>query len=96
LCGNSFTAWLVVQNLEWAVHDVNNSFAFLKHFDWSMQLNVTVDVTQAVGSRCTPASNAATIGALQNGKGASSPVLTAPVYNTVANASITITAAGPF
>ncbi|MGC2236672.1 MAG: hypothetical protein WA584_10955 [Pyrinomonadaceae bacterium] len=94
-CGNSFTAWLVVQNIEWSAHDVDNSFAFVRHFNWSMQLNVTVNVTLAIGSRCTPASNPATIGALQVGKGGSSPVLTAPVYNTVANASITIAAAGP-
>jgi hypothetical protein len=89
---NGFTAWLVVQNIEWSAHTMNDSFAFLKHFDWSMRLNVAVDTTKAVGSRCTPASNPATVGALQNGKGAGTPELTAPFPNV--NHTVT-TAAAP-
>lgn len=78
---NSFHAWLVVQNIEWEAHDSNNSFVFLRNFAWSMELNVTVDTTQPVGSRCTPASNPPTIGTLGTGRGTVSPVLTAPYPN---------------
>ncbi|MBK7365803.1 MAG: hypothetical protein IPI97_12665 [Nitrosomonas sp.] len=77
---NSFHAWLVVQNIEWEVHDRDNSFVFLRNFAWSMQLNVTVDTTQPVTSRCTPASRAPTIGALGKGRGPI-PVLTEPFPN---------------
>jgi len=86
---NSFTAWLVVQNIEWSVHHRDTSFVFVRNFDWSMSLNVTVDTTQAVGSRCTPASNPATIGTLNTGRGGSSPVLTAPIANTTATRVVT-------
>ena len=78
---NGFHAWLVVQDIEWAAHDLDNSFVFLRNFAWSMELNVTVDTTQPVGSRCTPGSNAPTIGALGTGKGPVNPVLTAPFPN---------------
>ena len=73
---NGFHAWLVVQDSEWAVHDLNNSFVFLGNFAWSMELNVTVDTSKAILSRCTPASNPATIGTFSTGKGAVNPVLT--------------------
>ena len=78
---NSFHAWLVVQNIEWEAHDPDNSFVFLRNFAWSMELNVTVDTTQPVGNRCTPASNPPTIEALGTGRGAVNPVLTAPYPN---------------
>ncbi|MGH9631058.1 MAG: hypothetical protein ACRD7E_22350 [Bryobacteraceae bacterium] len=88
---DGFRSWLVVQNIEWSGHDLNNSFAFLRNFDWSMSLNVTVDTTQAVGSRCTPASNPPVIGALGTGRGAGSPNLAAPFPNV--NHTVTTTAA---
>ena len=81
-----FTAWLVVQNIEWKDHDLAGSFAYQKHFDWSLALAVAVDTTQAVGSRCTPASSVPTIAAMSNGKG-SDPELTLPT----ANGSMTVT-----
>ena len=77
---NSFTAWLVVQSKEWKDHDLPGSFVYLKNFSWSIHLDVSVDMTQAVGSRCTPKSSDATISSMSNGKG-SDPVLTAPVPN---------------
>jgi hypothetical protein len=80
---SGFRAWLVVQNKEWSAHDLAGSFAYQNNFDWSVHLDVTVDMTKAVGSRCSPTSAAPTIGAMANGKGASSPVLTAPVANDV-------------
>jgi hypothetical protein len=71
-----FTAWLVVQNIEWSRHDLPGSLAYQKHFDWSMQLNVTVDQAKAVHHRCSPHSQAPTIGPVRNGKGSSNPTLT--------------------
>lgn len=76
-----FTAWLVVQNKEWSAHDLAGSFAFQKHFDWSVHLDVDVDTTKAVGSRCTPTSAAPTIGTLGNGKGSGSPTLKPEIAN---------------
>jgi hypothetical protein len=70
-----FHAWLVVQNKEWSQHDLPGSFAYQKHFDWSTHLDVTVDTTQAVGSRCTPQSVAPAISAMADGKGPDSPSL---------------------
>jgi hypothetical protein len=87
--GNSFNAWLVVQNIEWSAHHRNQSFVFVGHFDWSMLLTSAVNTTQAVGSRCTPASVAPTLGGFSRGKGGASPVLTDPIYNTTATVSIT-------
>jgi hypothetical protein len=78
---NGFRAWLVVQNIEWADHDLPGSFAYLRNYDWSMQLNVTVDTTKAVGNRCSPRSNPPTIGPVGTGKGANSPNLDAPYPN---------------
>lgn len=68
-----FHAWLVVQNKEWSRHDLPGSFAYQKHFDWSAHLDVTVDMTKAVGSRCTPQSATPTIGAMASGKGPNNP-----------------------
>jgi hypothetical protein len=82
VCSNSFTAWLVVQCIEWADFDVPNSFCYLRNFDWSMSLSVIVDVTKAVGSRCTPSSSPVQVGAVGVGKGASSPNLKDPFFNT--------------
>ena len=46
-----------------------------------MHLDVTVDATKAVGSRCSPKRRAATIGAVGVGKGGSSPNVAAPFPN---------------
>ena len=78
---NGFTVWLVVQNIEWATHDPNHPFVFLRHYDWSMHLDVTVDVTKAVGHRCSPRSHSPTIGPVGIGKGGSSPTVSAPYPN---------------
>jgi hypothetical protein len=87
--GDSFNAWLVVQNIEWSAHDLPGSFAYQKNFSWSCRLDFAVDTTQAVGSRCTPTSNPAIINAMSNGKGGSSPNLAAPVYNSSVAATTT-------
>jgi hypothetical protein len=80
---DSFSAWLVVQNIEWEAHHLADSFAYQGHFDWSMQLNVTVDTTKAVGSRVTPKKNRITAPAeIQSGKGGGTPNLDAPTFNT--------------
>lgn len=87
---NSFSAWLVVQNVEWSAHDIPGSFVFLRNFNWSMRLNVTVDMTKAVGSRCSPQSNAVSLDqAPQVGRGGGSPLFSAPIFNT----SVTMNAA---
>jgi hypothetical protein len=52
-------------------------------------LNVTVDVTQPVGNRCTPSSNPVQTGAVGVGKGASSPNLADPFFNTSQTSSFT-------
>lgn len=84
----SFTAWLVVQNIEWATHDPDNAFAFPGHFDWSMGVTLAVDTTQAVGSRATPATTPPTVPAkISTGKGGTSPNLKAPVANDTTNAA---------
>jgi hypothetical protein len=70
-----FHAWLVVQNKEWREHDLPGSFAYQKNFDWSTHLDVSVDTTKAVNSRCTPKSVAPTIGPLGDGKGSNEPSL---------------------
>lgn len=82
-----FTAWLVVQSKEWSKLDppgsdtfMKSSFVFLRHFDWSVHLDVTVDTSQSVGSRCTPASAVPAIGALTVGKGPQ-PNMEKPVPN---------------
>jgi hypothetical protein len=82
----TFTAWLVVQNIEWAAHDVAGSLAFLGNFDWGMSMTVTVDTTKAVASKATPASTPPTVPAtISAGKGGSSPNLAATVANTTLN-----------
>jgi hypothetical protein len=86
---NSFRAWLVVQNFRWGMHDKDTSFVFLRNFDWSVELNVTVDTTKAVNSRCTPQSNPPTIGAVGVGKGTGSPVLTDPTANDSHKVTVT-------
>ncbi len=75
---NNFTAWLVVQNKEWGDkasggHDLKGSFAFQQHFDWAVDYTATVDMSQPVGSRVTPAK--VDMGALTmtKGKGGSDP-----------------------
>jgi len=82
----SFTAWLVVQNIEWFAHHPADCYAFVGHFDWSMSITVAVDFTKAVGSRGSPHSSPPTVPAkISKGKGGSSPDLGAVVYNTTAN-----------
>ena len=82
---DTFTAWLVVQNIEWGAHHLADSFAYQGHFDWSMQLNVTVDTTKTVGSRVSPKKNRITAPAeIQSGKGGGTPNLAAPIFNTSA------------
>jgi len=85
---NSFTAWLVVQCIDWALFDIPGSFVYLRHFDWSMHLDVTVDVTKAVGSRCSPASSPVQIGGVGVGKGPTSPNLADPFFNTSQTSNI--------
>jgi hypothetical protein len=79
---NGFHAWLVVRNTEWWGHDEAGSFAFQRNFSWSCGLTVAVDTTKAVGSRCAPTSNPATIGALGNGKGGVTPTISASFPNS--------------
>lgn len=91
-----FTAWLVVQNVEWSVHHMNDSFAFVRNFDWSSHLDITVtiDTTQPVGTWCTPASaNVAAPATLAIGKGGNSPILTVPHFNKAV--TLTTAAAAP-
>lgn len=85
---NSFTAWLVVQCIDWAQFDVPGSFVYLRNFDWSMRLDVTVDTTKAVGNRCSPASSPVQIGAVGVGKGRTSPNLADPFFNTSQTSNI--------
>ncbi len=92
---NGFTAWLVVQNIEWAGHDVPGSFAYQGNFDWSMELNVVVDISKAVGaaSHVTPHQKKATMPAtIATGKGAQNPNLDLPIANT---ANVTAVTAAP-
>jgi hypothetical protein len=91
---DTFTAWLVVQSVEWSAHDMNNSFAFLRNFNWSSHLDITVDTTKAVGSRCAPASaNVAAPASPGAGKGGNSPNLKAPIANSAF--TLTTAAAAP-
>ncbi len=69
-----FSAWLVVQNIEWGAHDVPGSMAYQKHMDWSLSLTVAVDATQPVHHRCTPQSSVPNTPAMADGKGGGSPV----------------------
>ena len=84
-----FHAWLVVQNIEWSLHDLPGSFAYQKHFDWSTHLDVAVDTTADVGSRCTPQSVVPTIGAMADGKGPESPSLIQKCSNDLNNTTTT-------
>jgi len=72
----NFTAWLVVQNVEWSGHDLKGSFAFQMHFDWSVDHVVTVDTTLSMGQRCRPRSSTPQSRTLGKGKGSSAPSLT--------------------
>jgi hypothetical protein len=51
---NSFTAWLVVQNVDYAFHNLADSFAFLGHFDWSVEIHTTVDLSMPKGQAVSP------------------------------------------
>jgi hypothetical protein len=81
---NSFTAWLVVQNIEWFnKFGAADSFVYLKHIDWRCELVSNIDLTKAIGSRANPASANTTTANTGTGKG-SSPILSAPIFNTSA------------
>jgi hypothetical protein len=84
-----FHAWLVVQNKEWSTHDLPGSFAYQKNFDWSAHLDVAVDTTKAVGSRCAPPSAPPTISAMANGKGGNSPSLMQKCSNELNQTAVT-------
>jgi hypothetical protein len=88
-----FSAWLVVQNIEWATHDIPGSMAYLKNLTWSLSLTVAVDTTKAVGSWCTPQSSVPTTPAMTNGKGGDNPVFGGNSANN--SMTWTITAAAP-
>lgn len=82
----SFTAWLVVQNIEWATHDVPGSLAFVGNFDWSMGITVAVDMSQPAGSWATPKTAQPNVPAtISPGKGGGAPNLAAPVANDTTN-----------
>lgn len=82
----SFTAWLVVQNVEWAAHDMAGSFAFQGNFDWSMGMTVNVDLTKAAGSQAAPKKGPPTVPAtISAGKGAGTPNIDAPIANDTTN-----------
>jgi hypothetical protein len=78
----SFTAWLVVQNTEWAAHDLPGSLAYIGNFNWSMSMNVTVDTSKTIGPKATPTSSPPTVPAsISAGQGGSTPNLAAPTAN---------------
>jgi len=72
----SFTAWLVVQNVEWSQHDMMGSLAFQKNFTWSVNHTVKVDTTKPTGKKCTPHSSTPGLGNVGGGKGSATPSLT--------------------
>ncbi len=72
---NKFTAWLVVQNSEWSLHDPKGSFAFQQHFDWQIDYTVAVDMSKALKKRCTPKRKAMGKLAMTKGKGGGEPNL---------------------
>ncbi|HEX3875623.1 MAG TPA: hypothetical protein VHW24_01465, partial [Bryobacteraceae bacterium] len=82
----TFTVWLVVQNVEWSLHDMAGSFAFQGNFDWSMAITVNMDLTKAPGNQATPKKSTPTVpGSFSNGKGGNAPTIADPSYNTAAN-----------
>jgi hypothetical protein len=72
---NRFTAWLVVQNKEWGLHDLKGSFAFQQHFTWEINYSPTVDMSKEIGKRCTPRKNALGKLEMTKGKGEENPNL---------------------
>ncbi len=90
---HTFTAWLVVQNIEWAAHDIPGSMAYQGNFDWSVQLNLGVDNTKAIGSRAAPQKQQSVApAAIQDGKGGSSPNFANPIFNTTATLAVSAAA----
>lgn len=81
-----FTAWLVVQNIEWTSVSVSESFTYLKHLDWRCALTSNIDTARAVGSRASPRRQS-TAFASGEGRGAGTPIFTAPTFNTRNNVS---------
>jgi hypothetical protein len=81
---NKFTAWLVVQNVEWSAHDHSERcFVFLHNFTWSFAINVAVNQRKKLGLRCTPNEGSVNIegGGVKKGRGTDRLVLTGPVFN---------------
>jgi hypothetical protein len=83
----TFTAWLVVQNVEWSAHDMAGSLAFLANFNWGMSLSVTVDTSKKdLKTRATPVSSNPTVPkSFSTGKGGSSPNLATPTADQALN-----------
>jgi hypothetical protein len=73
----TYTTWLVVQNIEWAKHDMAGSLAFLGNFNWGMSMTV-----QVTGKTWTPQTADPTVPAtFSPGKGSGTPVLTGTIAN---------------
>ncbi len=86
---NSFTAWLAVQNIEWATHHLGQSFIFLRNFDWDFIFDVNVIWGQnparlPVVTGISPRRTRPRVGRVQNGKGPRNPVLTGLRANAAA------------
>jgi hypothetical protein len=85
LFGMRFTAWLVVQNMEWMAHDRDHSFAYIRNFNWWFNFPISVTTANAVGSRCSPASMRWRRSRLRRGKGGRTPALAPPIFNNEVN-----------
>jgi hypothetical protein len=75
---NEFTAWLVVQNIEWAQRALADSFDYLRNLDWRCGLKASVDHARPIGSRATPRRAAARDLGMGGGRGTHTPKLDAP------------------
>jgi len=85
---HDFTAWLVVQNIEWIPVSIPDSFKYLKNIDWSNDLNSAIDVTVPVGSRAATSRTNTVNSGDSDGKGARTPVLSDPIFNTSASLAV--------
>jgi hypothetical protein len=79
---HNFTAWLVVQNIEWASRRLADSFSFLGHFDWSVALSAVTTNTPHGAHFLPDAGTPTAPNNIQPGKGPSSPSLERPTFNT--------------
>jgi hypothetical protein len=84
-----FTAWLVVQNIEWSSRDVPGSLVYLGNFDWS--LDCTLNVTTAPPARRTTEPQVFTpqITASGKGKGSRTPSFTPESANESVKTDVT-------